>query len=916
MPVLRSAFLALPIAWLSFPCSKQKRMLPNPLNVLKVVRAARLITGEKQTALFVSPLLRAREIKMASALRRIGWKVVLIYIETTPFKPEHYFDIVIRAQYEKEAHTYAKLLSPRICHVFSGAVDDLLLRFCRDKPGPVIIDMNDVFCPSLFDYCHERFEPTRECLEKATALCARDVQAKRAQNLDGFRIPQHKLFFPEYSWLDGPHEPGAAPKGDPNEVHVVSVGTFTLETLGMYDSAYLQLARMLTEQRIHLHIYPHWFYRKSKGSSFNWDRTKDFADFFRLEEQTQYLHIHESVTLHELARELPQYDFGIVSGGCTAFGQELKILKQEYMESCYSGRISDYLDARLPVLINQEVGFNYRLLKRYGLAVDLAGILRPGFRDELLAIKRDRGRAAVVNKAVRKLSLDRNVSRLSDFYKRIAEDDRRFRVRLGLKWSLAAMLPLLGLPFRRMEHAIQGLNRTADYLRDQLAQEKEESHGLNQTVNDLRDELEKEKAKTQQIEKLNLTVDHLRDELSKEKAKLGEKQSVLERLERRLRERMGRYNPENAKLHLEVEARSRWADEISGLLNWPEIRERAAQTTGMAELLEMTRWFSTGVGPLSETSSCWEVLNFKNFEQLLSHGYDKFKRTIGFNYFNFLIQEGDPQIAYLEANLNPAEREQCREAAASLPDDPYFEWHDQMSYRYFILLLWNYTRKVDVEKYLDRLEEPVEGHPLVVPVDSQRASQDLANSLLEYYAMSEVVNFEKCQRVLEIGGGYGRDAYIVLKLNPHIQYTLVDIPPALWVAQRYLSSVFKERTVFQVRDFRSYEEVSVEMEQASIVCLLPHQLELLPDRQFDLSLNISSFGEMRPGQIKAYFEILERLTKGHFYMKQWKASQNAFDHLSLTEDDYPASQEWTQIYSRTCPVQTLFFESLYQVGKR
>ena len=49
-----------------------------------------------------------------------------------------------------------------------------------------------------------------------------------------------------------------------------------------------------------------------------------------------------------------------------------------------------------------------------------------------------------------------------------------------------------------------------------------------------------------------------------------------------------------------------------------------------------------------------------------------------------------------------------------------------------------------------------------------------------------------------------------------------------------------------------------------------------------------------------------------FFMKQWKVSQNAFDNLSLTEENYPVSRTWTKMYSRECAVQTAFFEALYR----
>ena len=61
------------------------------VNTPKIVRASRLINQNPKTVVFVTSLLRAREIKMASALRKIGWKVILIYLETTPFLPDGHF---------------------------------------------------------------------------------------------------------------------------------------------------------------------------------------------------------------------------------------------------------------------------------------------------------------------------------------------------------------------------------------------------------------------------------------------------------------------------------------------------------------------------------------------------------------------------------------------------------------------------------------------------------------------------------------------------------------------------------------------------------------------------------------------------------------------------------------------------------
>jgi putative sugar O-methyltransferase len=897
---------------------------------------------------FVTSLLRSREMKMATALRSVGWTVILLYKQTTPFTPDNFFDIAIQAASDDELHRTAKELQPRICHVFSGAVDELLLRFCRDKPAPVVIDLNDVFCPSLFNYLHERFEPTKECLANADGICARDLQPKFAERYDRFKIPRHVLLFAEYSWHDGPADPHAAKKRDPSEIHVVSVGTICLETQGMYDSCYLQLARMLADQRIHLHIYPHWFYRNARGTAFNFNLRKDFADFFRMERETPYLHMHESLPLHELARELPQYDFGIISGGGAEYGQRLNFLTQRYMQACYSGRISDYLDARLPVLINREIAFNYWLLERYGLAVDLAGVLRPGFHDELLAIKRDRLRAEQVERAAQALSVGAQSARLADFYQRIIGEQQPDTLRVPHWVRRAQRIPGLREPLTGFARAIELANESSRRLRrwrdelrmreksiqetlDKFGAENASIHAMNAKLRAMLEvQLEGTRVEDEGslseglqvwIEEFQAKVEKLRSQNAELQTQLGtlyatkqDQQVQIEELEARI-----------GKLHSEIKLEGMGINEIAGLLNWPGILDDRDRNNGFTELLRQTKLCSAhrpsrprrGKGAADDgksTSSAWQLLNRKNLDQLLFDGYRNFKRTIALNYFTFPVQAGDPQIASLEAKLDRAEVERCWNLANSLPDDPSSNLSDQLHYRYIVLLLWNYARQLDREKYLDRLKEPIEGNPMLVPAGGQNASQDLANSLIEYYSIREGVAFERCKRVLEIGGGYGRNAYVIMELHPGIQYTMVDIPPALYVAQRYLSSVFGRRRVFPVREFAAYEEIQDELEQSSIVFLLPHQLAKMPDRRFDLTLNISSFGEMTREEIDYYFAEMQRVSRGHLYTKQWIQSKNPFDNLVLTEADYPVRPHWRKVYSRPCNVQSNFFEALYDIG--
>lgn len=355
-------------------------------------------------------------------------------------------------------------------------------------------------------------------------------------------------------------------------------------------------------------------------------------------------------------------------------------------------------------------------------------------------------------------------------------------------------------------------------------------------------------------------------------------------------------------------------DEVAGLLNWPEILIESERENGFLGLIRLFNLYFQQKNDITSASNCWILLAAKNCDQLLSSGYYNFKRTIAHNYFNFLVQEGDSQIQAIESQFSAEVLASCRAKALAIPHDVTFKVADQFSYKYFVLLLWEYAKKIDKHHYLDQLEEPQEGNPILVHDNKKGMSQDLANSLIEYYSIDSYASFGKINTVLEIGGGYGRNAHVILTLNPKAKVVLVDIFPALYVAQRYLSSVFKNRKIFKARQFDSYQQVEREMEEASIVFLLPHQLEMLPDKKFDLCMNISSFGEMNVDQIKWYFDQINRLAKKYFFSKQWKISKNPFDNLELKQNDYPIHANWKEIYSQECAIQTEFFETLYQVN--
>lgn len=292
-------------------------------------------------------------------------------------------------------------------------------------------------------------------------------------------------------------------------------------------------------------------------------------------------------------------------------------------------------------------------------------------------------------------------------------------------------------------------------------------------------------------------------------------------------------------------------------------------------------------------SKYWEALNQRISSELEKYGYESFKRTVAFHYFTWLVPLKNCQINFLRRNLPAWKVYKCFFKTIFTSRFKPLTWGQSLAVKFLTLLLWEYVKKIDTKGLTSLLSEPKIGNPFPIYDNGKLVSQDLANSILEFYSVANSVEINKIKNIVELGGGYGRNAYVFLKLLPNMQYTLIDLPESLDIAKRYLGGV---------------------MPNSNITFLTPEHIEEIKDKSADLFINISSFHEMRPEQISYYFDQIDRITKGHLYSKQWKKTKMPYENIVIKREDYPWKKNWKEIYNRECAVQTNFFEALMLIS--
>jgi len=365
---------------------------------------------DRKDILIIAMSPRVELAKMADTLKRTDkYRVWLLCAESTAnivdgFYKQHFHKIIGFSHLIELIHLLLSvhpdlIIARQKCHIAALAI--------IFGNSPVIYHMYDVV---NFWYSKEHIVPLVAEGDQFSLMNADGILYKDSPDvIDKYLGPKFNISipvvnFPPYCW-----EQYFAPEDTPKlsqgkkELHIVYTGQVQPTNTDVKIDRpihFLNIAKVLTEQRLHFHIY----YSPHLGRSDEY-----YKEYFELGEKNEYFHFHSGIGYKRLIHEIANYDYG-----WSVHDFRGTINSPLYIQNAIGNRIFTYMEAGLPSIVSSNLEYTCQFILKHGIGFivdpyDLSNISEI-LKNTDLAESRKR-----VFKARQELTLSRHVHELDNF---------------------------------------------------------------------------------------------------------------------------------------------------------------------------------------------------------------------------------------------------------------------------------------------------------------------------------------------------------------------------------------------------------------------------------------------------------------------------------------------------------------------
>ena len=174
--------------------------------------------------------------------------------------------------------------------------------------------------------------------------------------------------------------------------------------------------------------------------------------------------------------------------------------------------------------------------------------------------------------------------------------------------------------------------------------------------------------------------------------------------------------------------------------------------------------------------------------------------------------------------------------------------------------MYHYAKSNDKSSVLPRIQDSGLGNPFdIFTINEKRYSINFLKKFLHYVYVCDKIDFSKVGTMLEVGGGYGAQAEVVLQIHPNIKYILVDIPPQIYITERYLKTIHPGK-VLGYGETKQQKYLDIHKYKENIFILAPWQMPSV-NQNIDLFWNCASFQEMTGNIIEEYLHYVKKIAR-------------------------------------------------------
>lgn len=390
------------------------------IKLLLVVRP--LIRKNENEIVFIADYLKPRIHKMGYALRRKGYRVVLLLDEMGAGNFANVdmecFDKVVVFRSKEDVFLKCLCFKPLVYHLFSEAnVKDYSQYLISKKllVGKFVYDQYDVF-KGLSRFKNATIESREKyCFENADGICCRSFETQYLKHKYNYHFSGKRILFLDYCWNRYRFEPKNQDENDSLKFvyggRLLSPRTRdVLETIEWEGFQYI--ANEAVKQNNYFVIIPSQAYER-----------KDMIRFISLSNSNSHVKIKKPMSFKKLINYENTMDYGI---DCAEFQSKMDDYERQFgyiydyrAKARYyaTNKFFDYIDAEIPALYGRKDEMFGKYLEKYGGAIPCSLEELPMKMEQL---KKDRNiNKQKVREAKEFLSIDNQIGRLITFYDEI-----------------------------------------------------------------------------------------------------------------------------------------------------------------------------------------------------------------------------------------------------------------------------------------------------------------------------------------------------------------------------------------------------------------------------------------------------------------------------------------------------------------